>query len=120
MGEYYEKDFWAHNTSLYVKSFKQTHPKFTFYYLKALDLKSLSAGSAVGTLNRNYIHELIISIPNYSEQEAISSFLDYKTDKIDTLIPKIQEAIEKLQEYRTALISAAVTGKIDVSNEKHN
>ncbi|MCC6345803.1 MAG: N-6 DNA methylase [Nitrospirales bacterium] len=49
-----------------------------------------------------------------TEQKAISSYLDRETSKIDRLIEKIEAAIEKLQEYRTALITAAVTGKIDV------
>ena len=40
-----------------------------------------------------------------------------KPHKIDGLIAKIQESIDKLKEYRTALISAAVTGKIDVREE---
>lgn len=59
-------------------------------------------------------------MPPLAEQRAIAAFLDRETARTDTLISKIQEAIEKLQEYRTALISAAVTGKIDVRNEKHH
>jgi type I restriction enzyme S subunit len=51
------------------------------------------------------------------EQRAIADFLDRETAKIDALITKIQAAIDKLKEYRTALISAAVTGKIDVREE---
>jgi len=43
--------------------------------------------------------------------------LDRETSKIDALIAKVTEAIEKLKEYRTALISAAVTGKINVREE---
>jgi type I restriction enzyme S subunit len=48
------------------------------------------------------------------EKRAIASFLDRETAKIDALIAKIKNGIEKLREYRIALISAAVTGKIDV------
>ena len=48
-------------------------------------------------------------------QQAIAEFLDRETGKIDTLITKVESAIEKLKEYRTAIISGAVTGKIDVS-----
>ena len=51
------------------------------------------------------------------EQQAIADFLDHRTGQIDELIAKVTEAIEKLKEYRTALISAAVTGKIDVRNK---
>jgi len=55
-----------------------------------------------------------IAVPPKDEQHRIADFLDRETAKIDALISKIQEAIERLKEYRTALISAAVTGKIDV------
>jgi type I restriction enzyme, S subunit len=48
------------------------------------------------------------------EQEGIAAFLDRETAKIDTLISKVRNAIETLKELRTGLISAAVTGKIDV------
>ncbi|MFC2000380.1 hypothetical protein ACFLXE_06460, partial [Chloroflexota bacterium] len=49
-----------------------------------------------------------------AEQDAIVEYLDQVTAKIDALIAKIQQAIERLKEYRAALISATVTGKIDV------
>jgi hypothetical protein len=44
-------------------------------------------------------------------------FLDRETARIDALVAKVREAIERLKELRTALISAAVTGKIDVREE---
>jgi type I restriction enzyme S subunit len=55
--------------------------------------------------------------PPFEEQNIIVNFLDRETEKIDTFINKISAQIEKLKEYRTALISAAVTGKIDVREE---
>ena len=48
------------------------------------------------------------------EQRAIAEFLDRETGRLDTLVTKIETAIERLHEYRAALITAAVTGKIDV------
>ncbi len=53
-------------------------------------------------------------LPTLSEQKEIADFLDHETAKIDTLIQKSSHAIDLLKERRTALISAAVTGKIDV------
>jgi len=53
-------------------------------------------------------------LPPLPEQAAIAIYLDRETARLDALIRKVEEAIERLQEYRTALISAAVTGKIDV------
>ncbi len=49
-----------------------------------------------------------------SEQRTITAFLDRGTARIDALVSKIREAIDRLKEFRTALISAAVTGKMDV------
>ena len=49
-----------------------------------------------------------------SEQEAIVEFLDRETNQIDVLSAKAGEMIDVLKERRQALISAAVTGKIDV------
>jgi type I restriction enzyme S subunit len=54
------------------------------------------------------------AFPNRDEQEAIAEFLDRETEKIDGLVKKEERLIELLQEYRTALITAAVTGQIDV------
>jgi type I restriction enzyme S subunit len=48
------------------------------------------------------------------EQQRIAAYVDKETAQIDKLISRIREAITSLSAYRTALISSAVTGKIDV------
>ncbi len=55
-----------------------------------------------------------VPYPNKDEQQQIVDFLDTETSKIDALLQETQVSIELLKEHRTALISAAVTGKIDV------
>jgi len=55
--------------------------------------------------------------PRFDEQHAISAFLDRETASIDALNAKVRDAIHRLKELRTALISAAVTGKVDVREE---
>jgi type I restriction enzyme S subunit len=57
-----------------------------------------------------------VAIPPRPEQEAIVVYLDRATSRIDTLIAKTERSIQLLREHRTALITAAVTGKIDLSN----
>jgi type I restriction enzyme S subunit len=56
-------------------------------------------------------------LPALSEQCQIIAGIDRDSAKIDTLITKIRSAIDRLNELRTALIAAAVTGKIDVRGE---
>ena len=58
--------------------------------------------------------DLVVYLPPPVEQDQIAAYLDRETAKIDALISKIREVIDHLKEFRTALISAAVTGKIDV------
>jgi type I restriction enzyme, S subunit len=58
-----------------------------------------------------------VPLPSPTEQTAITSYLDAETMKLDALVAKVNEAVERLQEFRTALITAAVTGKIDVRKE---
>jgi len=60
---------------------------------------------------------MLMPIPPGDEQVEIDSFLHSATGKIDQLATKARHAISLLREYRTALISAAVTGQIDVSDE---
>ena len=62
--------------------------------------------------------EIQIPFPPQEEQRGIISLIQKETGSYETLQRKIQESISKLREYRTAIISAAVTGKIDVRNKE--
>ena len=68
-------------------------------------------------LGKASIENLLLPVPPDSEQWQIADFLDCKTRQIDELITAEQRKIELLKEYRQSLISAAVTGKIDVRDE---
>ncbi len=71
-------------------------------------------GATVESIEFELLANTPCPIPPLFEQQAIANYLDHETAKIDALISRIREGIEKLKEYNTALISAAVTGKIDV------
>jgi type I restriction enzyme S subunit len=58
--------------------------------------------------------EELLPLPPFPEQSAIIAYLDQETAKIDALVAEALRAITLLKERRSALISAAVTGKIDV------
>ena len=65
-------------------------------------------------INRDALGECRIPIPPIEEQKEIISTIVYKIEKLDLLIATANKAIQFIQERRTALISAAVTGKIDL------
>jgi type I restriction enzyme S subunit len=75
------------------------------------------AGTAQRVLNLGDLAEYAIAAPPPSDQAAIVSYLDRETARIDVLVGTVRDAIDHLKELRTALISAAVTGKIDVREE---
>ncbi|MBK7097195.1 MAG: restriction endonuclease subunit S [Sphingobacteriales bacterium] len=73
-------------------------------------------GSKMPRASWYFIGGLKISCPPISEQAAIVSHIEKETAKINQTIATIEKEIALVQEYKTALIAEAVTGKIDVSN----
>ena len=74
-------------------------------------------GTTIYNLSLESIRRTPITLPPIDEQRKIIDYLNIKTQRIDTLTEKAKQAITLLKERRTALISAAVTGKIDVRGE---
>ena len=74
-------------------------------------------GATRDRMNLTGLAQLCVIVPPLKEQSAIATYLYHETAQIDALITKVRDHIEKLREYRIALISAAVTGKIDVRGE---
>lgn len=68
-------------------------------------------------LECGHVREIPIPLPPLQEQRAILQYLQERISEINVLVAKANDGIERLREYRTALISAAVTGKIDVREE---
>ncbi len=81
------------------------------------ELWSRATGSTVIGIKAYHLKETLITAPPIEEQQAIAAYLDRETARIDALVAKVRQAIETLREYRTAIISAVVTGKIDVRTE---
>jgi type I restriction enzyme S subunit len=77
---------------------------------------ALSGGNGMANnLPQSSLLSFAMAVPPASEQPAITAFLDCETAKLDNLTSEAQSAITLLQERRTALISAAVTGQIKVT-----
>lgn len=77
-------------------------------------LLQISEGSTMDNLNASMVARLRMCFPPISEQRDIVAFLGHRCGKIDQLIAKATGVIDNLREYRSALITDAVTGKIDV------
>jgi type I restriction enzyme S subunit len=114
---------WNHKFSIFVslcliKVRKLLSVHYSYYFFLSHEIKSqMSYGTKTNTvmnLHLDKIREFIFTFPPLPEQQKIAQFLDRETSKIDNLITKTRTSIDHLKEYRTALISAAVTGKIDV------
>ena len=85
--------------------------------LTAMNLNQYSFAAAQPGLSVERIMNLHLPLPPLAEQQAIATFLGQETANLESLVAKVHEAIELLEEKRTALISAAVTGRIDVREE---
>ena len=98
------------------------HPRFCSQWLAYAfnskvgrdQVEIVQYGAAQKQFNISHAVDFSFPFPPLPEQAAIAAYLDEETAKLDALVGKVEEAVERLQEYRTALITAAVTGKIDV------
>lgn len=109
--------FWASEHAVVVAPSTGTEADWLTHLLEAMSLNQYSQSAAQPGLAVDTIGIIHVPAPPPVEQRAIAAFLDQETARIDALVAKIREAIERLKELRTALISAAVTGKIDVRGE---
>ena len=97
--------------------------EYLLHFLKSeiikIQLNSAMVGSTFKRINVDDIRNYVIVIPPIEEQECILKDLDQKIEKYDSLINFAVKQIQLMQERRTALISSAVTGKIDLRNWQH-
>ena len=88
------------------------------YYLSLIiDFDWFENGGTVPSLSVQKYKNQKICIPSLEEHAAIADYLDQETTKIDRLCDTVNQTIGRLKEYRTALITQAVTGKIKVTDE---
>ncbi len=97
---------------------QDTDSKFLVFRFASADylheMGNLASGATMQRVSRSEFGNLRLAIPPYSEQCTIRTYLEEKASGVDRLIKTADRAITLLQERRNALISAAVTGKIDV------
>jgi type I restriction enzyme S subunit len=94
---YLPTDYWAHDTTLWVKDFKGNHPRYVYYFFKSIagTLRDLDVGSANPTLNRNHVHPIETSWASFAHQKAIAHILGTLDDNIE-LNRKTNETLEAM------------------------
>lgn len=113
---YVESDYWPLNTTLYSVNTHGNNVKYLWFMMHLLsDLFVMeSKKGAVPGVDRNDLHPVLTAVPPKFEQDEIVGRLEKITSKLDQQAEQITKVIDRLQEYRSALVTNAVTGKIDV------
>lgn len=106
--------YWVNNHAHILRA-KDRHLMFWSHVIEAIDLTPFVTGSAQPKFTSEALNSLqIASPPTEGERSAIERFIADQSEAIDAMTVEVQRAIDLLTERRTALISAAVTGQIDV------
>lgn len=105
---YVEKDYWPHNTSLWVTDFKNNDPKYIYIMYSRMQLEKFGGGSSVPTLNRNDVHAHKVALPSKAEQLIIASFFGAVDEKIDLLSKKKKQ----LEKYKKGVMQKLLSQEI--------
>jgi len=94
-------EYWPHNTSLWVTSFKGNSPKFIYYLYDFIGLLRFASGSGVPTLNRNDVHAFVAHVPpSITEQQRIAACLT----SLDGLIAAQSDKLEAIKTHKKGLM----------------
>jgi type I restriction enzyme S subunit len=107
-------EFWASEHAVVCTFITNDIPRWAFYMLGFMDLGQYSVSAAQPGLAVERIQQLSIAVPPEEEQRDIATFIDAEVARLEALTVEATHGIALLKERRSALISAAVTGKIDV------
>jgi len=116
---YASGQFWASEHAVVVMPLVPFVTRWMGEVLRALDLNQYSVSAAQPGLSIERIAALKLPVPPLEEQRAIADYLERESAKVDGMVAKVMTAVERLQEYRTALITAVVTGKLNVTGESN-
>lgn len=94
---YIDRDYWPHDTTLWVKEFHGNDPKFVYYFLQLMHFENFDVGSANPTLNRNHIHKIKVKFPDLTTQRKIAAILSVYDDLIENNKRRIA-LLEKMAE----------------------
>lgn len=100
--------YWPLNTTLYVREFRTCGPYYAYHLLRSLDLKSLNSGSAVPSLNRNFVHSTNVCHP---DSDVLAKFEEIVTPLFEKMVAN-NEQNKSLSELRDTLLPKLLSGEI--------
>ena len=109
-----ERDFWPHNTSLFVTDFQGNTKKWCFYLLRSISKADQAGKSAVPGIDRKDLFQIVVGVPPVEEQRWTVQAIEAIMDRFTKAISIAGGEIDLLREYQTRLIADVVTGKFDV------
>jgi type I restriction enzyme S subunit len=92
--------FWAIDTAYYLSDFRETFPRWLFYYLQTIDLRQMNEATGVPSLSREFLYNIALQIPAKAEQTQIATILS----TIDRAIEQTEALIAKQQRIKTGLM----------------
>ena len=104
----------------FMSVFRSPHNAFLYYVFNSALFEYQSGTFLTSTINQltaGNLKDMVVPIPPQQEQEGICNFLDAEAAKIDAVRSTVRVAVERLKELRSTLVSAAVTGKIDIREQ---
>lgn len=106
----------SQNCMVIVPTKVQIMTRFYYYHFQPLFLfeRALIPEHMQASFRMEDLYAYRIAYPGEDEQAVVAGFLDRETAKIDALVKEAREAVELIKERRAALITEAVTGKINV------
>jgi type I restriction enzyme S subunit len=109
---YIEKDYWPHDTTLWVKDFKGNEPRFVYYLFAVLDVKKFDSGTANPALNRNQVHPLPVTWPPVAHQKKIIAKLDSLHQQTQRLAGIYERKLAALEALKKSLLHLAFSGEL--------
>lgn len=103
--------FWVNNHAHILKPLAGVDYEYMFYTMECADYSTFITGSAQPKLSQEKINQVQYPLPPIDEQEAIVTYIEQQTSKLDSSITKALRQIELLKEYKQSLITEVVTGK---------
>lgn len=96
-----DASYWPLNTVLWVSDFHDNNPRFVYYFFHFFDFRAYATGTSVPTLNRNFVHSVLIKVPPTSEQQKIAAVLW----KVQCAIVVEEKLIETARELKQSAMS---------------